>query len=383
MSWIDFDRMNFENGAEVFEKMEECFKLEGLKRGKPYRLITSSIINGETDSSTNVYYPFKRGKNKEGILKAIKEVLVGKVKPMSIIGDIEDYSLVYSEDFYLSLVFYDGKLKFTCYSFDDELARKVVIVGNEYINFKKKNNSNVYMLMNGPDGLEVQYMGSFKKKLNKNNYSKSVMDGFSNCVREIKKKNPRGRLSVLYGPPGTGKTYLLRSVINAIPNGTFFSVQPEVFRKNDGATIMKALSQYKDRKLVLLIEDADSILCDRKNNSEDVVSNILNLTDGFMGDCLNINIVATTNIKKLEIDKAFRRRGRMNSFIEIGPLSPDESQRAYDGIRSKNKPIFKFTESTILANIYAKSDPEDEGEEDETFRRIGFGVNVNNKPIKK
>ena len=381
MSWIDFDRTNFENGAHVFGKIAECFKQESYKRGKPYRVLSAGIISGSNDSYA--YYPFKKGKKKADLLSSIKEALGDNVHPMSVMGNVEDYSSVYSDDFYLSTIFYDEKVKFTCYSFNDELSQKVADVFSSHINFKEKKNSNVYMLMNGADGLAVEYMGSFKKKLNKKNYSKEVLDSFANCIREIKKKTPRGRLSVLYGPPGTGKTYLLRSVINAIPNGTFFSVQPEVFKKNDGATIMKTLSQYKNQKLVLLIEDADSILCDRKNNSEDVVSNILNLTDGFMGECLDINIVATTNIKKLEIDKALRRRGRMNSFIEIGPLEPEEAQAAYDAIKTKDKPDFTFTEPTILANVYAKSDPEaeDEGVEEiaNQERRIGFGASFTKK----
>ncbi len=385
MSWMDFDRDNFLNGAQSFAKMAECFRLESLKRAVPYQFVNAGIVSGTNDQYA--YFPFKKGKDKAYLIKSIKEALGDKVTPVSIIGDTPDYSNVYSKDFYLSISFYDSKVRFLCYSFDNDLLVKAVNTIKSCINLKEKKNANVYMLMNGSDGLAIEYMGSFKKKLIRCNYSESVLNSFSNCIREIKKKSPRGRLSVLYGPPGTGKTYLLRSVINSVPNGTFFSVQPEVFKKNDGAAIMKALSQYKGQKLILLIEDADSILCDRQTSSEDVISNILNLTDGFMGECLDIHIVATTNIKKLQIDKALRRRGRMNSFIEIGPLSAQESQCAYNNIKLKDKPNYVFTEPTILANIYAKSDPEaeDDGVEEveQSQRRIGFVPSITRETLKE
>ena len=61
---------------------------------------------------------------------------------------------------------------------------------------------------------------------------------------------------------------------------------------------------------ILIIEDAERVISDRESNGSPAgVSNILNLTDGILGDCLNIQVIATFNMKREKIDQALLRKG--------------------------------------------------------------------------
>ena len=63
---------------------------------------------------------------------------------------------------------------------------------------------------------------------------------------------------------------------------------------------------------ILIIEDAETAIKDRNiTGNTNAVSNILNLTDGILGECLKIQIVATFNTERTQIDKALLRKGRL------------------------------------------------------------------------
>ena len=56
-----------------------------------------------------------------------------------------------------------------------------------------------------------------------------------------------------------------------------------------------------------------------------LISNILNLTDGILGDCLNIQIIATFNMARERIDSALLRKGRLVAEHKFDKLSIEES----------------------------------------------------------
>jgi ATP-dependent 26S proteasome regulatory subunit len=79
---------------------------------------------------------------------------------------------------------------------------------------------------------------------------------------------------------------------------------------------------------VLVIEDAENVILDRSSNGDsEAVSNILNITDGILGDCMNVKIVATFNIEKTRIDKALLRKGRLIAEYEFNKLSKDKTNK--------------------------------------------------------
>jgi len=112
-------------------------------------------------------------------------------------------------------------------------------------------------------------------------------------------------------------------------------------------SIIPFLMEHKNS--ILIIEDAEKVISDREiNGSSAGVSNILNITDGILGDCLNIQIVATFNMKKEKIDKALLRKGRLICEHKFTPLSVENSNKLLKHL-GKTKTVDK---PTSLADIY-------------------------------
>ena len=82
---------------------------------------------------------------------------------------------------------------------------------------------------------------------------------------------------------------------------------------------------------VLIIEDAEPALQKRITNGgvgrSGAISNILNLTDGLLSDCLNISIVATFNTSTKVIDDALLRKGRLIKSYTFENLVAHKSKK--------------------------------------------------------
>ena len=84
------------------------------------------------------------------------------------------------------------------------------------------------------------------------------------------------------------------------------------------------------------------------NTSSTGVSNLLNLTDGILGDCLNIQVITTFNMKREKIDDALLRKGRLIAEHKFDALSVDNTNillKYLNKSHISNKPL-------TLADIY-------------------------------
>jgi len=77
---------------------------------------------------------------------------------------------------------------------------------------------------------------------------------------------------------------------------------------------------------ILLIEDAENVLKHREAGGNQAVSNILNISNGILGDILRMQIVCTFNCSIKEIDPALLRPGRLVAEYQFDKLSIDRSQ---------------------------------------------------------
>ena len=81
---------------------------------------------------------------------------------------------------------------------------------------------------------------------------------------------------------------------------------------------------------VLIIEDADEVLASRGLDNLAAISSILNLADGILGRALDVRVIATSNIKIKEVDKALLRDGRLCRSHDFTELSAEQSQAIYE-----------------------------------------------------
>jgi hypothetical protein len=141
--------------------------------------------------------------------------------------------------------------------------------------------------------------------------------------KRLNKKNDKG-VVLLHGLPGTGKTTYLRYLIGKIKKRVLFLspgragnlLQPE---------FMELL--IRNPNSVVVIEDAENVLMDRKYSSSSSVSNLLNISDGLLADALNVQLVCTFNSPLNFIDGAILRKGRLIARYEFGKLNVAKSQR--------------------------------------------------------
>jgi hypothetical protein len=172
-----------------------------------------------------------------------------------------------------------------------------------------------------------------------------------------------------YGDPGTGKSYyikrLCRDLIKArkkilyLPSNMVDNLGTPGFNN----FLIEWASDFEDTKnasdvgILLIIEDAERVLIDRKSNSNsDGVSNILNSTDGILNDFLNIQVLATFNTDINNIDKAITRKKRALAIKEFKKLSIEDAQKLIDHLSI----IHTATVPMSLADIYSLNDTEED-----------------------
>ena len=154
-------------------------------------------------------------------------------------------------------------------------------------------------------------------------------------------------LVLLHGKPGTGKTTYIRYLINRIHKNKIF-VPPNLTELLSDPGFIPFLMNNSNS--VLFVEDAENVLRSREDGSNNqAVSNILNITDGLLSDCLNIQIVATFNTHIKNIDKALLRKGRLIAQYEFKDLAQGRAEKLADSL----KVWLDDTENMTLADIYA------------------------------
>lgn len=171
-------------------------------------------------------------------------------------------------------------------------------------------------------------------------------------------------LILFHGEPGTGKTSYVRYLLSNL-NKNIVYIPPNLLSKLASPEFLDFILKNKD--LILLIEDAEEIIMSREESGNSTgVSSLLNLTDGILGDCLKIKIIATFNMKLENIDKALLRKGRLVIRHKFSKLSVKDSNTL---LKKIGKNIIT-TEPMTLGEIYNFG-----GQDffiDENVRKIGF-----------
>ena len=125
---------------------------------------------------------------------------------------------------------------------------------------------------------------------------------------------------------------------------------------------------------ILIVEDAENIIRDRSKDTiiaNQAVSNLLNLSDGLLGDAMHQQIICTFNCDVSGIDPALLREGRLIVEHKFEKLSIENARRL---CRELNIPDDgeHIHESTSLAEIYARKNASD-------IKNLDDGIQSNGK----
>ena len=177
------------------------------------------------------------------------------------------------------------------------------------------------------NGLQLKGMEIKKTKLDIGLYYEDDFKEVDEVIRgRLGKKNDKG-IVLLHGLPGTGKTTYLRYLVGQIKKKVLFLSPSAVTNIMDPEFIEMLVY---NPNCVLVIEDAENIIMDRKISNNASVSNLLNISDGLLADFLNVQIICTFNSSLTLVDSALMRKGRLIAKYEFGKLSAAKAQRLSD-----------------------------------------------------
>lgn len=216
---------------------------------------------------------------------------------------------------------------------------------------EKDERPRLYLLCAEHFGLDVRPFEIRKTELDiQTHYNEDFEPIHERIFNRLKGEKDKG-IVLLYGEPGTGKTSYIRYLISNLENKKMIYVPPDLAPKIADPGLLSLLAENPDS--ILIIEDAESILMERSEAGDGAISNLLNLADGLLADCLNIQILCTFNVPLAKVDKALLRKGRIIASYEMKKLNQAKTASLikriygteYDG------------EGLSLADIYNFGDP--------------------------
>ncbi len=226
------------------------------------------------------------------------------------------------------------KFDYTCCgvftpNIDEGFVKEIMDKLKKFRNNTKKRTFEINLITSGSSGFNVT---STEVKRTRLDLSLHYEDDFTEVDKTIRtrlnKKKDKG-IVLLHGLPGTGKTTYLRYLIGKINKRVLF-VSPNIAQRITDPEFMQLLLDNQDS--VLVIEDAENVVMDRNESGGSGVSNLLNLSDGLLSDCLNIQVVCSFNTPLQNIDTALLRKGRLIARYEFDKLSVEKAQKLSDHI---------------------------------------------------
>ena len=167
------------------------------------------------------------------------------------------------------------------------------------------------------------------------NYGSEFMEWHRGFLAALSER-PHG-LTILDGTPGCGKTsYLRHLMVELRETHRFYFVPPStvgIVSNPDFIDFWNGEKREADgKKLVMVLEDAESAVAPRAIDNRSEVSAILNVTDGLLADFLQLHIIATINCGTADIDQALLRPGRLTAQRTFGRLSHADGHRLAESL---------------------------------------------------
>ncbi len=247
----------------------------------------------------------------------------------------------------------------------DEVSAKVLLDGfQEHKYVHEDNQTHIYLIQAGLGGLHTERVEilppDIDLELHYNEDFPAVHERLVGLLAQPKSKG----LILLHGEPGTGKTTYIKHLSSLVKKDMLI-LPPYMTNYLTSPEIIPFLLDNKES--VLIIEDAERILQSREAGGDtNSVSNILNLTDGLLADCMHIQVIATFNASKHLLDKALLRKGRLMVDYAFGKLSPAKANNLLSHLGME----YRTNQPMTLADIFNLDEQTVSGERHEV--RVGF-----------
>lgn len=177
--------------------------------------------------------------------------------------------------------------------------------------------------------------------LNYNDDFVPVDDKINKVIRE-----DSSSIIILHGAPGTGKTSYIRHLIAKNQDLKFYWIDASMFNYIDSAEFNQYILGCKNA--IFILEDSESLLRSRENNRNAAMQSLLSLSDGMLGDTLNLKFICTFNTDLKNIDAAIKRKGRTKVMYEFKNLKKEKVEKLF---KELNVDV-SFAKDMPLCDIY-------------------------------
>jgi hypothetical protein len=248
-------------------------------------------------------------------------------------------------DTYYCQVLHDGS--------NPELIAALTELAYQFKERQRRQPLEINLIVQSGSRLELKAMEIKRTKLDLDLFYDDDFKETDNIIRQRLNKNNDKGIVLLHGLPGTGKTTYLRYLIGKIKKRVMF-LSPTVAGNLMNPDFIEML--IDNPNTVVIIEDAENIIMDRRFNSGSAVSNLLNISDGLLADFLNVQLICTFNNSLTLVDSALMRKGRLIAKYEFGKLSVAKAQRLSSHL-GLNTDINQPMTIAEIANPHEKEQP--------------------------
>jgi len=247
-----------------------------------------------------------------------------------------------------------------------ELIAVITTLASQFKERQRRQPLEINLIAQSKNRLELKPIEIKRTKLDLDLFYEDDFKETDEVIRNrLNRKNDKG-IVLLHGLPGTGKTTYLRYLIGKIKKRVLF-LSPTVAGNLMNPDFIEML--IDNPNTVVIIEDAENIIMDRKYNTGSSVSNLLNISDGLLADFLNVQIICTFNNSLTLVDSALMRKGRLIAKYEFGKLGIAKAQRLSNHLGFDST----ITQPMTIAEI---ANPHEKEQKPDKMEVIGFRRNL-------